>query len=98
MFSLKLLGGAIIEGPQGLLAGRASQRRRLALLCVLARVRERPISRDKLLALFWPESDSERARHSLADSLYQLRKELGDNAILSTGDDLRPNSDLVTSD
>jgi TolB-like protein/DNA-binding SARP family transcriptional activator len=98
MFSLRLLGGAVIEGPQGPLGGRASQRRRLALLCVLSQMRERPVSRDKLLALFWPESESVKARHSLADSLYQLRRELGESAILSTGEDLRLNPDVVTSD
>jgi DNA-binding SARP family transcriptional activator len=98
MFSLKLLGGAAIDGPQGLLGGRVTQRRRLALLSVLALARERPVSRDKLLALFWPESDSDRARHSLADSLYQIRRELGETAILSTGDDLRVNPNILASD
>jgi DNA-binding SARP family transcriptional activator len=70
MFSFKLLGGALVEGPRGPLGGRVSQRRRLALLAVLALAGGRPLSRDKLLALFWPESDTERARHSLASLLY----------------------------
>ena len=68
MFSLRLLGGAMIEGPEGPLGGRASQRRRLALLSLLARGRDRPVSRDKLLGLLWPETDSDRARHSATRS------------------------------
>jgi TolB-like protein/DNA-binding SARP family transcriptional activator/Tfp pilus assembly protein PilF len=98
MFSLKLLGGVLIEGPQGPLGGRVAQRRRIALLSVLALSRGRPVSRDKLLALFWPESDSERARHSLAESLYQIRRELGERAILSVGEELWLNADLLRSD
>lgn len=98
MFELRMLGGASIEGPGGPLAGRVAQRRRLALLCVLARARTRPLSRDRLLGLFWPESDNERARHNLADSVYQIRKELGERSILTAGDDLTLNPEVVTSD
>jgi len=98
MFSLKLLGGVTVEGPAGPLVGRVAQRRRLALLAVLAAGRHRPVSRDHLLALFWPESDSERARHNLAESLYQIRKELGEDAILSIGEDVALNSEVVRSD
>lgn len=98
MFSLSLLGGASIEGPEGPLGGRVSQRRRLALLSILAVARQRPVSRDRLLALLWPESDTERARHSLADSLYQIRKELSDRAILSIGEDVLLNAEVVESD
>ena len=98
MFSLKLFGGATIEGPTGPLVGRVAQRRRLALLAVLAVGRQRPVSRDKLLTLFWPETDSERARHSLAESLYQIRKELGDDGVLSIGEDVALNPEVVRSD
>jgi DNA-binding SARP family transcriptional activator/TolB-like protein/Tfp pilus assembly protein PilF len=98
MFSLKLFGGATIEGPTGPLVGRVAQRRRLALLAVLSVGRQRPVSRDKLLTLFWPETDSERARHSLAESLYQIRKELGEDGVLSIGEDVALNPDIVRSD
>ncbi len=98
MFSLKLFGGAILEGTDGPVGGRLSQRRRLSLLAILALARGRPVSRDRILALLWPESDAERARHSLADSVYQVRKVLGDEAILSVGDDLLLNSAVIASD
>src|SRR6185436_4924946 len=43
---------------------------RLALLAVLAAAGDRGVSRDRVAALFWPESDDTRARHSLRQSLY----------------------------
>ncbi|MEX2282593.1 MAG: tetratricopeptide repeat protein [Gemmatimonadota bacterium] len=98
MFSLKLFGGAIVEGPQGQVRGRLGQKRRIALLATLAVARGRPLSRDKLLALFWPDADEERARHSLADAAYHVRKALGDDALISAGDDLLLNTERVRSD
>ncbi|HSJ31826.1 MAG TPA: hypothetical protein VK933_10350, partial [Longimicrobiales bacterium] len=98
MFSLKLLGGAVAYGPQGPIGGRLAQRRRLALLAVLALAGRKPVSRDRLLALFWPEADAERARHSLADSVYQIRRELSEKAVVSVGEDLLLNAELIASD
>src|SRR6185503_15476783 len=59
--SLRVLGGLALIGPDGPIGGRAGQRRRLALLAILAHARGRPVSRDKLIALLWPETDTERA-------------------------------------
>jgi TolB-like protein/DNA-binding SARP family transcriptional activator len=98
VFSLKLFGGAILEGPDGPVGGRLAQRRRMALLAILALGRGRPISRDKILGLLWPETDAERARHSLADSVYHVRKALGDHALVSAGDDLVLNAEVVATD
>ncbi|CAN5693811.1 BTAD domain-containing putative transcriptional regulator [soil metagenome] len=41
--------------------------------------------RDTLLALFWPESGESRARHSLNQALYGLRRSLGAEAIVVRG-------------
>ena len=87
MFSLQMLGGLALHDAGGPIAGRVTQRRRVALLAVLA-VERRLVSRDKLLGLFWPDADSERGRRLLADSLYVLRSGLGDEAILTPGDDV----------
>lgn len=43
--------------------------------------------RDRLLALFWPESDEERARGSLNQQIFQLRSTLGRDVIINRGDD-----------
>ena len=45
------------------------------------------------MALLWPQSSPENARHSLSQTLYELRKELGDEWIETTGELLRA-SDL----
>lgn len=42
--------------------------------------------RDTLLALFWPELDSEHARSALSKSVHALRRELGRDAVRSRGD------------
>jgi serine/threonine-protein kinase len=98
MSSLRLLGGVSVEGEQGALAGRAGQRHRVALLALVATAPTRTLSRDKLLAYLWPESKEERGRHLLSESLYVLRKALGDDAIPSEGDKLRLNLEVLSCD
>ena len=98
MFTLRLLGSASLDGPDGPVTGRAGLRQRVALLAVLAVEHPRPLSRDKLVSYLWPESGNDDARHLLRESLYILRSALGDDAVLSTGDDLRLNPDRLTCD
>ena len=98
MFTLRLLGSASLDGPDGPVAGRAALRQRVALLALLAVEHPRPLSRDKLVAYLWPESGTDDARHLLRESLYILRSALGDDSVLSTGDDLRLNPDRLTCD
>ena len=98
-FSLRLLGSPSIQGPDGaLLCGHAAQRHRIALLALLARSPERGLSRDKVMAYLWPESDAERARNLLKVSIYVLRKALGEDALLSSGDQLRLNPQVIGAD
>ena len=66
-------------------------RQRIALLALLAVEHPRPLSRDRLLACLWPESDTADARHLLRECLYILRSALGDDSVPSAGDDLRLN-------
>lgn len=82
MFRLETLGGLSLTGEDGPV--RTTQRRRLALLALLAVAGERGLSRDKLQACLWPESPSENARHALEQLLYALRRQLGDDAFLGT--------------
>ncbi|HYH79631.1 MAG TPA: BTAD domain-containing putative transcriptional regulator [Longimicrobium sp.] len=88
VFRLDLLGDPLFSGPGGPVQGRAAHKRRVALLAVLAVARGRPVGRERLLGLLWPELTGEAARHNLSESLYVLRKELGDGAIVaaSAGD------------
>jgi len=50
---LSTFGGLSLTGESGPVTGAATQRRKLALLAVLATGGERGVSRDRLLALFW---------------------------------------------
>jgi DNA-binding SARP family transcriptional activator len=98
MFTLRLLGSASLERPDGPVAGRAALRQRIALLALLAVEYPRPLSRDKLVAYLWSESGTDDARHLLRESLYILRSALGDDSVLSAGDDLRLNPARLTCD
>ena len=98
MLLLRLFGGAGLEDTSGTVSGRAVQRRRLALLAILALEHPRPVSRDKLIAWLWPEHDTDRARHLLRDSLYLLRSTLGEEALPSTGDELRLDPEFLRCD
>jgi len=98
LYSLFLLGNVTLEGPSGPVTGHAAQRRQLAFLALLATAGEAGRSRDKIQAFLWPESSIESARHSLADTLYRLRKALGEGCVLGTGESLRLNPRVVLND
>ncbi|HSL72626.1 MAG TPA: BTAD domain-containing putative transcriptional regulator, partial [Longimicrobiales bacterium] len=64
------------------------QPKRLAFFSYLVLARPAGFHRrDSLLALFWPESDTERARLALRQSLHFVRKALGDNVVVTRGDE-----------
>src|ERR1044071_10073860 len=77
MLLLRTFGGLSLENGGRPIIGAAGQRRRLAVLAVLAAAGDTPVSRDRLCALFWPDSDAERARGALKQALYALRRDVG---------------------
>ena len=83
------------------LSGAASdlshQKRRLALLALLAASGERGMSRDQLLAYLWSESAAGNARHSLEQLLHTLRRALGESVFSGTNP-VGLNSEVVASD
>lgn len=94
-FRLLALGGAALVDAGGAVV--AEQRRRLALLALIAAGRGKGVSRDKLVSYLSPESSSESARHALHQLLYYLRQQAGEDVLLGT-DPLRLNPDVLTSD
>jgi DNA-binding SARP family transcriptional activator len=56
------------------------------------------LSRDKLVGLFWPEVDADRARHSLTQTLYAARRALGADDLFKVGTEIRLNDERITSD
>jgi DNA-binding SARP family transcriptional activator/TolB-like protein len=95
---LHVLGAPVLRGPSGPVTGRAAYKRRIALLAILAIARRRPVGRERLIGLLWPEHPAEAARHTLSESLYVLRKELGDGMFLAVGDDLALSPEVVSTD
>lgn len=86
MLLLHTLGAAELRIQEGSVTrGVALTARHLALLASLALRRGAVLRRDVLLPIFWPESDTERARASLRSALSTLRRALGEEAIETRG-------------
>jgi serine/threonine-protein kinase len=98
MLRLTALGGLVLHQDGQLHTGPAAQRRRLALLAVIAAAGRRGASRERLVALLWPDSDAEAARHSLYQALHAVRRSLGADEVLLGSNTLQLNPDLMTSD
>lgn len=73
-----------IDGRE--LTALPNQKRRAALLVYLTVEREAP--RDLLLRLCYPDRSTERGRRALNQALYEIRQELGQEWVESTGDRL----------
>jgi DNA-binding SARP family transcriptional activator/TolB-like protein len=88
MIRLRTLGSVDLRAANGAqIQSVLRQPKRLAVLIYLAANGPVFHRRDRLLALFWPESDEERARGALAQQIFQLRQALGRDVILNRGDD-----------
>jgi len=99
MYRFITFGGCAVVSDEGEVRGAATQQRRLALLAVLARAGDRGVSRTRLLQLFWPdEADEERRRKALAQALYALRRDLGDEQVIAGTQDVRLDSELLPHD
>jgi DNA-binding SARP family transcriptional activator len=91
-------GTLSVRGDRGTVAGAAAQPRRLALLALLARAGERGVTREKLTALVWPDSDDEKSRRAITQSIYALRQELGSDDTILGIKELRLNPELIGTD
>lgn len=87
MIEFRVLGRAELrDGDRGQLESILTQPKRLAILAYLCLAGGRGfVRRDELIALFWPESDAERARAALNQSLYVLRRALGPDVVPGRG-------------
>ncbi len=85
--TLITLGRLGFDAPHQAGAARLlSQPKRLAvLLYVLLSARGGSASRDRVIGVFWPESDASRARNALRQTLSFLRTCLGSDALGSVG-------------
>ena len=101
MVRLRILGTLNLEtGSRVVQPDLSNQPKRLALFILLALQSTRgPIARDKLVGLFWPELSQARARRALSQSLYVIRKSLGEDLVQPEGPEaLRVSSELLWCD
>lgn len=98
LLCINVLGGLYLTAERRLVAGAATQPRRLAVLALLAVAGERAVSREQFLNYLWPDTDEERGRHALTQALYALRHDLEADQLFLGQQDIRLNPDLITSD
>jgi DNA-binding SARP family transcriptional activator len=98
VFHLICFGGLRLDCDGRPLDGAAVRRRSLALLAFVASRREQGVSRDKVLGYFWPETDTNRARNNLKQTLFIMRRSLGDELLVSSDAVLRINTRRLTVD
>src|SRR5213596_2854541 len=97
MLELRTFGGLSITVDGAVANGAATQRKTLALLALLAATKH-GISRDKLIAYLWPESDAKHGRSLLKQACYALRRDLHTPELFLGGTELRLKPDAVSSD
>ncbi|MGB5525512.1 MAG: BTAD domain-containing putative transcriptional regulator [Gemmatimonadota bacterium] len=84
----RVLGSVFLTGPEGnQLHSILARPKLVALLTRLAVEPGAFVRRDTLIGLLWPALDMDRARSALRQSLYHLRRSLGEAVVLSRGDD-----------
>ena len=98
MFFLRTLGGVSVDPGDVVPTGAARQRMPLALLAILAASGRQGISRDRLAALLWPESDTQRARALVKQTCYALRRDLDAPELFLGAVQLRLNPAAIQSD
>jgi DNA-binding SARP family transcriptional activator/Tfp pilus assembly protein PilF len=98
MLELRTLGGLRVETGDGRAVPSQSHRKALALLAVLGASAPHGMSRDKLMGLLWPESDSEHASGALRQTLYSLKKHLRAQDLVIDATVLRLNPDRIQTD
>ena len=99
MYQLRTFGALDLTGPDGSsVDALLAQPKRSLLLVYLISAQPRGYHRrDVLVARFWPELDSERARGALRKGLHFLRGSLGD-AVLTRGDEVAVDGAMVRCD
>src|SRR5438093_1115387 len=98
MLELRTFGGLSLQADGASVTGAASQRKTLALLALLAASGRNGLSRDKVIAYLWPESDTERGRGLLRQACYALRRDLHAPELFLGAPELRLNIAIIGSD
>src|SRR5437867_4507722 len=98
MLQVRAFGGLSVERDGAPCGGAASRRKTLALLALLAAAAKKGISREKLVAHLWPESDAAHSRDLLKQACYALRRDLSEPDLFLRSTELRLNPAVIWSD
>jgi len=87
--AFRALGSTELAGPDGReLLSILARPKLLGLLSYLAADNSGPFHRrDTLMGLLWADADPDRSRNALRQSLYHLRRALGEGVLTGRGDD-----------
>src|SRR6266853_113348 len=85
-FRLSLLARFELTGPDGPIG--LANKKLAGLLAYLACTAPVPQPREKLATLLWGSHFEAQAQQNLRQALYRLRQVLGQNALISDGDDV----------
>jgi DNA-binding SARP family transcriptional activator/TolB-like protein len=97
MLDLRTFGGLSVTADGASCGGAGARRKTLAILALLATSRK-GLSRDKLIAYLWPESDTERGRNLLKQACFALRRDLQQPDLFLGATELLLNPAVITSD
>jgi DNA-binding SARP family transcriptional activator len=95
-FQLSLLGPFELSGPDGLID--LTSKKLAAMLAFLACTAPQAHSRDKLMTLLWGSHFEAQTRQNLRQALTRLRRVLGDDALISTGESVSLQPSAIASD
>ena len=84
MLRISTLGRLALDDESGPVGGAGSWRPTLAALALLAAAGDQGVPRERLLAMLWPESAPEKARNSLKQLLFALRRVVPSSAVSGT--------------
>lgn len=80
LFLIRVFGSPALRRAAGAAVGFGTRKHLGVLLYLALEGRTRPVSRDRLIDLFWPHVAAWRGRHSLSQALTVLRRVLGRDA------------------
>jgi DNA-binding SARP family transcriptional activator len=95
-FELLLLGRFELYGPDGSIT--LTSKKLTALLAFLSCTAPQPSSRDKLMALLWGSHFEPQARQNLRQALTRLRRVLGEETLISSGESVSLRPGVVACD
>jgi DNA-binding SARP family transcriptional activator len=97
MLHLTTLGALSLETDHGPSTGAALRRRPLALLALVSGGAH-GLTRDKVVAYLWPESDTAHARNCLKQTLFALRRDVDPDLFLPGAFSLRIDPSMIEVD